>query len=133
MSDWPFCDPSTEPTRDTEATPSTVCAVGASSELETGAYLDASVVVRGPSSSLPALQDEETGDDGFIGRGKTYIMSGGSADASVTMSEWVQTDDYGWTKVTFQTVFLVLVCEKRSIIDVKEAYVHTKTEWRRFR
>lgn len=82
--------------------PSTVCA-GASSVLEAGAYLDAVLVVQGPSSSTPILQDEETGEGGggTNASGLKYGMSGGSAKGTLVMSEWVNTDDYGWTKVRF--------------------------------
>ncbi|CAM9609391.1 unnamed protein product, partial [Laminaria digitata] len=109
VSDWPFCDPSTAPTSSTKETPSTVC-VGASSVLETGAYLDAVLVVQGPSSSTPVLQyddEEETGGGGTStggggggggGGGLKYGMSGESAEGTLVMSEWVNTGDYGWTK-----------------------------------
>lgn len=103
VSDWPFCDPTTAPTRSTQDTPSTVCA-GASSALETGAFLDAKLVVRGPSSSKPVLSAEQTsGGEGEGGEadvaGLEYGMSGGSAEAWLIMSEWVKTDSNGWTKV----------------------------------
>ena len=78
--------------------------VGASSVLEAGAYLDAVLVLQGPSSSTPVLldsQDEETGGAGITGGGLKYGMSGGSAEGTLVMSEWVNTDDYGWTKVRF--------------------------------
>lgn len=99
VSDWPFCDPSTAPTRNGQETPSTACA-GVSSAFETGAYLDATLVVQGPSASMPVLQDDEgTDGGGLVGAGMKYIMSGGSADSILVMSEWVQTEEYGWTKV----------------------------------
>ena len=71
--------------------------------LEAGAYLDAILVVQGPSSSTPILQDEETGEGGggTAGGGLKYGMSGGSAKGTLVMSEWVNTDGYGWTKVRF--------------------------------
>ena len=102
VSDWPFCDPSTAPTHSNQETPSTVC-TGASLELETGAYLDATLIVRGPSSSIPVLHEGEASSGGngdtIVDRGLKYLMSGGNADATLTMSEWVKTHDYGWTKV----------------------------------
>lgn len=84
-----------------EVDPATVC-VGAFSTLETGAYLDVALLVQGPSSSEPISSDQsedngaETGADS---EGQRYGMSGGNAKAAVVMSEWVRTDDYGWTKV----------------------------------
>lgn len=98
MSDWPFCDSDSVPTGRDEPTPPTVC-YGASSALETGSYLDATLLVRGPSSAAP-VERESTAT--IIGSGKRYGMSGGSADATLVMSEWVRTDDYGWTKVIIQ-------------------------------
>lgn len=113
VTGWPFCDPTTAPTADDDnddsVSLSTVCTTGASSSLETGAYLDMSLAVRGPSSSIPAPQsngDVDSGEGGDwsedsfeVGGGLKYLLSGGSADATLVMSEWVQTDDLGWTKV----------------------------------
>lgn len=73
--------------------------------LETGAYLDVMLSIRGPSFSQPVLQYKEAmagggvDEDAVIGRGVEYVMSGDGADVKLIMSEWVETDDYGWTKV----------------------------------
>lgn len=100
VSDWPFCDPATAPTRNGQDTPSTVCA-GASSVLETGAFLDAKLVVRGPSSSTPVLFPQRSNGGGDIeAAGLEYGLSGESAQATLVMSEWVKTDDNGWSKVS---------------------------------
>lgn len=109
VSDWPFCDPSTAPIRSTQETPPTVCE-GMSAELETGAFLDATLVVRGPSSSVPTLIPEISDqDDGGEGEeasgGLEYGMSGGSAEATLIMSQWVKTDDNGWTKESITAMF----------------------------
>lgn len=107
MSDWPFCDPATAPIRNTQDTSVTVCA-GASSTLETGAFLDAKLVVRGPSSSTPVLSAQQSSEGGGGAGGDVheagleYDMSGESAEASLIMSEWVKTDSNGWTKVGVQ-------------------------------
>lgn len=104
VSDWPFCDPTSLPTADatttSAVTPLTVC-YGASSALEAGTYLDATLVVRGPSSAAPAERDgeQDSVSSDTIGSGKQYEMIAGSAEATLIMSEWVHTDDYGWTKV----------------------------------
>lgn len=104
VSDWPFCDPSTAPTRNGKETPSTVCWRGTQG-LETGAYLEMVLSIRGPSFLQPVLLNKEAmagggrNDDAIIGRGVEYVMSGGSADAKLIMSEWVETDAYGWTEV----------------------------------
>lgn len=73
--------------------------------LEAGTYLDVMLSIQGPSFSQPVLQYKEAmaGDgedeDAIVGRGMEYVMSGGTANAKLIMSEWVETDDYGWTKV----------------------------------
>lgn len=102
MTDWPFCDPATAPTRSTQDTPSTVCS-GASSTLETGAFLDAMLVVQGPSQAQPEQQQSSDGD-GDSEDGAVYGLVGASADATLVMSEWVSTDDNGWTKVGWSVV-----------------------------
>ena len=121
VSNWPFCDPATEPTDNSSSSssnqdkPSTVCP-GASSTLEDGAYLDAVLVVQGPSSSTPILQEGETTTNGggggemATGGGLKYCMSGGSADGTLVMSEWVKTDDYGWAKVWLAFSFSSFLC-----------------------
>lgn len=107
VTDWPFCDPSSVSSANSNAeVPSTVC-YGAFSALETGSFLDATLLVQGPSLAEPVLatQSSSSGNDGHedidstVGAGKRYEMSGGKADATLVMSEWVRTNDYGWTKV----------------------------------
>ncbi|CAB1113932.1 unnamed protein product [Ectocarpus sp. CCAP 1310/34] len=102
VSDWPFCDPSTEPRRSTDDTPLTVCPAGtaSSSTLETGAFLDVKIAVLGPSSSTPVLSTPALEDAARNG-GVEYTMTGESAEATLAMSEWVSTDDSGWTKVGY--------------------------------
>ncbi|CAN0524983.1 unnamed protein product, partial [Ectocarpus sp. 12 AP-2014] len=99
VSDWPFCDPSTEPRRSTDDTPLTVCPTGtaSSSTLETGAFLDVKLAVLGPSSSTPVLSTPAE-EDAERNGGVEYTMTGESAEAILVMSEWVSTDDTGWTK-----------------------------------
>ncbi|CAN0538170.1 unnamed protein product, partial [Ectocarpus sp. 12 AP-2014] len=93
VSDWPFCDPSTEPRRSTDDTPLTVCPAGtaSSSTLETGAFLDVKIAVLGPSSSTPVLSTPAL-EDAERNGGVEYTMTGESAEATLVMSEWVNTD-----------------------------------------
>lgn len=72
--------------------------------LETGAFLEARLVVRGPSSSVPVLSPQQSsGGGGGSGEveaaGVEYGLSAGSARATLVMSEWVKTDGNGWSKV----------------------------------
>lgn len=110
VTDWPFCDPDSITT--SGAMSPTVC-FAAPSTPEVGSYLDATVLVRGPSSASPVLGNGGGGgsagsaataggtgtSSALVGAGMLYGMSGGKADATLVMSEWVRTDDYGWTKV----------------------------------
>lgn len=72
--------------------------------------MDATIVVRGPSSSMPVVSPQESSSseqqdgEAEIASGVGYEMSGGNADASLVMSEWVKTDDNGWTKVSATVV-----------------------------
>lgn len=49
-----------------------------------------------PQQSSSTEQQEGEAE---IASGVEYEMSGGSAEAKLVMSEWVKTDDNGWTKV----------------------------------
>lgn len=72
------------------------------------------LVVQGPSEAQPEQQlRQQEGSDG--GGGVVYGLLGVSADATLVMSEWVKTDDNGWTKVGWSLVASVgqfrLVCK----------------------
>lgn len=117
VSDWPFCDPSTEPRRSSDDTPLTVCPVGtaSSSTLETGAFLDVKIAVLGPSSSTPVLSTPALEDAERDG-GVEYTMTGESAEATLVMSEWVSTEDTGWTKVGYDDMAYLLYVREMHVL-----------------
>jgi len=58
------------------------------------------LVGRGPSSSTPVLSSQQSGGEEVEAAGVEYGLSGGSARATLVMSEWVKTDGNGWSKVS---------------------------------
>lgn len=124
VSDWPFCDPSTEPRRSTDDTPLTVCPAGAGSSttLETGAFLDVKIAVLGPSSSTPVLSTPVV-EDAERNGGVEYTMTGESAEATLVMSEWISTDDSGWTKVGYDDTAYLSTYEDVRVLIVHDLFL----------
>lgn len=61
---------------------------------------------------MPVLREEGI-ENNEVGNGMAYDMFGGSADATLVMSEWVETADYGWTKVLFWVLKNAVWCDDK--------------------